>query len=74
MEIKKDTKLKDLIDRYPWLPEVLADKYEAAGILNSPLGRALLKRATLEDVVKRTGLPLSVLLEELSALIEAHEE
>ena len=71
--ITKDTKLKDLIDRYPWLPEALMEKYEAASRFNTPFYRALLKRATVEDVIKRSGLPLEILLEELAALVKEHE-
>jgi sensory box protein len=41
-------------------------------MLNSPLGKLIVARATLKDVSERSGMSLDELLQSLQKLIAAH--
>ena len=73
MEINEQTKLKDILAAYPWLPEELIKIDGSFKIINNPIGKMLIRTATLEDAAKRAGYPADQVLEELNKLIEKHE-
>ena len=73
MQFSADTKLKDILEAYPWLPETLVKMDSRFGIVNTAVGKMLIRRATLEDASKRTGFPLETIIDELEKLIQAHE-
>ena len=56
LEIHSDTRLKDLFDIYPHLRKELAARYPSFKMLNSPLGRIILKKATIRMAAERSGL------------------
>ena len=56
LEINSDTRLKDLFDIYPHLRKELAARYPSFKMLNSPLGRIILKKATIRMAAERSGL------------------
>ncbi len=72
MEINSNTKLKDILDKYPWLPDELIKIDKRFGIIKTPIGKMMLKNATITDAVKKTGLQENVLLSELKKMIESH--
>ncbi len=43
-------------------------------IINSPMGKMLIRNATLSDASARTGYPLDTIVSELEKLIAAHEK
>ena len=67
------TKLSDLLSAYPWLNEALPKVNEKFRLLHSPLGKVMLKTATIFDMSKRAGMNENVLIEKLNALIASHE-
>lgn len=73
MEFNENTKLADILAAYPWLPETVVQLDPRFKILNTPIGRALIKHATLTEVSKRSGFPVEEVIAELKKLIEAHE-
>ena len=73
MEFTAETKLKDIIAAYPWLPEKVIQLDPRFRIINTPIGKALIKNATLKDAGKRAGFPVETIIEELKKLIDAHE-
>ena len=73
MEYNENTRLADLIARYPWLPEEVSKMDDRLRIVNTPIGRALIKKATLGDAARRSGYPLDQIIRELEKLIAAHE-
>ena len=73
MEFNANTRLADIIAAYPWLPETVAQIDERLRIVNTPIGRMLMRKATLTDASKKSGYPVEQLIEELNKLIAAHE-
>ena len=56
IEITSDTRLKDLFDVYPHLKKELAARYPSFKMLNTPLGKLILKKATVRTAAERSGL------------------
>jgi len=44
MNINKDTKLSDLLTAYPWLKAELSTVNEKFGMLNTPMGKVMLRK------------------------------
>ena len=73
MEINEQTKLKDILAVYPWLPDTLIQMDGRFKIINNPIGKMLIRTATVEDAAKKAGYPAGQVLEELNKLIARHE-
>ena len=73
MEINEKTRLSDIITAYPWLPETVAKMDERLRFVNTPIGRMLIRNATVADASKKSGYSAEQLIEELNKLIAAHE-
>ena len=74
MEFNEKTKSADIIAAYPWLPEKAAQMDKRLQIINSPIVKALIKRATLADASKRSGYPVDEIIREMQKLIDEHEQ
>jgi len=72
MEINAQTKLTDILDKYSWLPDELAKLDGRFKIIKTPVGKMMIKNATIADAVQKTGLQEDVLIAELQKLIAAH--
>ena len=73
MNIDSNTKIADILSRYPWLLDELAkisDRFKMAKI---PMGKMMLKKATIADMSKRSSVDESTLISKLNELIIAHE-
>ena len=73
MEFNENTKLADILAAYPWLPETAAKLDKRLEIINSPLVKMFIRRATLADASKRSGYPLDDIIRQLKKLIDEHE-
>ena len=73
MEITKDTKLKDLISTYPWLKDEMAKVNDKFKMLNTPVGKVMLGKATITEMSKKSGMDAGVLISRISDLIKAHK-
>ena len=73
MEFNEKTKLADIISAYPWLPETVAKKDKRLQIINTPILKALIKHATLEDASRRSGYPVDEIIHEMQKIIDEHE-
>ena len=73
MEFNENTKLADILAAYPWLPEAAAKLDKRLEIINSPLVKMFIRRATLADASKRSGYPLDDMIRQLKKLIDEHE-
>ena len=72
-EINENTRLKDILDAYPWLPEALIQIDGRFRIINNPIGKMLIRTACVKDAAQKAGYPVDRVLEELKKLIAAHE-
>ena len=73
MEFNEKTRLSDILAAYPWLPDTVAKKDKRLEIVNSPLAKTLMKRATLKDAGRLSGYPVDEIIRELEKLIAEHE-
>lgn len=73
MEINERTKLKAILAAYPWLPEALIQMDGRFRIINSPIGKLLIRTATVGDAAQKAGYPAGQVLDELQKLIAKHE-
>ena len=72
MEITKDTKLKDLIIKYPWLKDEMAKVNDKFKMLNTPVGKVMLGKATITEMSKKSGMDADILISRISDLIKSH--
>ena len=73
MVLNENTRLKDILDAYPWLPEALIQIDGRFKIINNPIGKMLIRTATVGDACKKAGYSADAALEELIKLIAAHD-
>jgi len=73
MEITKDTKLKDLISIYPWLKDEMAKVNDKFKMLNTPIGKVMLGKATITEMSKKSGIDADAIIDRISDLIKAHK-
>ncbi len=73
MEFTPETKVKDILAAYPWLPDEMIKLDSRFKIIKSPLVKALIQRATLTDAANKAGFPVEQVILELKKLIAAHE-
>ena len=77
MQLKPETRLQELADTYPWLLEKAASIDDRLKIVNTFVGRQLIKRSTIADASRLSGFPAEKIIAELKKLIEnpaAHDE
>ena len=72
MEITKETKLVDLLAEYPWLKGEMAKVNEKFKLLNSPVGKIMLGKATIAEMSKKSGMEVEVIIEKIKGLINQH--
>lgn len=69
----ENTPLIRIYEAYPWLGEVLPAMDRRMAVMNTPMGKLLMKRNTVADFAKMSGLSVEKLLERLRLEIERHE-
>ena len=70
--ITAETRLSDLIAQYPWLKEEIVKVNEKFKMLNSPVGKIMMGKATIAEMSKRSGIEMDVLIGRLNEIIENH--
>ena len=73
MEINKETRLADLIAQFPWLKEEMAQVNEKFKMLNSPIGKIMMGKATIAEMSKKSGMEVEAIIEKIKELIENHK-
>ena len=73
MEITKDTRLSDLITQYPWLKTEMAKVNEKFKMLNTPVGKIMLGKATIAEMSKKSGMEAETIIEKIMDIIENHK-
>ena len=73
MEITKDTRLADLIAQYPWLKEEMAQVNPKFKMLNSPIGKIMMGKATIAEMSKKSGMETEAIIGKIKELIENHK-
>ena len=73
MMITKDTKLADLLQEYPWLKSEIMQISDKFKMLNTPVGKIMLKKATVAEMSKKSGIAEDQIIQKLTELIEKHK-
>ncbi len=73
MEITRDTKLKDLISTYPWLKDEMARINDKFKMLNTPVGKVMLGKATIADMSRKSGMEPDIIISKISELVKSHK-
>ena len=73
MEITKDTKLKDLISTYPWLKDDIAKVSDKFKMLNTPVGKVMMGKATIAEMSRKSGIDADTIINKISELVESHQ-
>lgn len=72
MQITRDTRLLDLINQYPWLKNELPKINEKFKMLNTPMGKIMMGKATIVEMSKKSGMDADTLIRKLQQLIGSH--
>ena len=72
MQITRDTRLLDLINQYPWLKDELPKINEKFKMLNTPMGKIMMGKATIVVMSKKSGMDADTLIRKLQQLIGSH--
>ena len=70
MTISKNTKLAELMKAFPWLMDEAVKLDPKFKVLNNPVGKAFIKKSTIEDLAGKAGLPTEEILDWISEQIE----
>ena len=74
MEFNADTRLIEVLRQYPWLSEELPKVDRRFAVMNSAAGPFMLRKFTIRDVSRHSGLSVEELLEELQRMIARHPD
>ena len=72
MQITRDTRLLDLINQYPWLKDELPKINEKFKMLNTPMGKIMMGKATIVEMSKKSGMDADTRIRKLQQLIGSH--
>ncbi len=72
LPLKEETRLKDIVSAYPWLKEEAVKLDGRFRMLDSPLGKMLLKKATIADASRYTGFGTHEIIAEITKMITSH--
>lgn len=72
MQITRDTRLLDLINQYPWLKDELPKINEKFKMLNTPMGKIMMGKATIVEMSKKSGMDADTLIRKPQQLIGSH--
>ena len=73
LPLKGETKLSDLLASYPWLKAELPSINPAFKMLQTPLARIMIPKATVSMMSERSQMPMDELIAAIEAKIKAHD-
>ncbi len=73
LPLKGETKLSDLLAVYPWLKAELPSINPAFKMLQTPLARIMIPKATVSMMSERSQMPMDELIAAIEAKIKAHD-
>lgn len=74
MQLTEKTRLKDILNEYPWLIDEAVQIDEQFKKLCSPLGKLLIAKADIAEASRRTGVDAGTIIEKIEEMIEAHRQ
>ena len=73
MNITRETKLKDLLTKYPWLKDEISKVNEKFKMLNTPVGKIMLGKTDIAEMSKKSGMDEVQIIAKLTDLIRNHQ-
>lgn len=73
IELLPETKLSVLLEKYPWLKEKLPQLNPAFKMLQTPLARLMIPKATIQIMSERSNMPLDELMTGIKSMIDEYE-
>ena len=70
MELNSNTKIADILSQYPWLFDELTKISDRFKMAKTPMGKMMLKKATIADMSK---IDENTLIGKLNEFIKTHE-
>ena len=70
MEITPQTKLTDIMEAYPGLLDQLIRQEPKFALIKTPLGKAMIRKATVQDAVDQYHIPFDQLVSMLNEQLE----
>ena len=61
-----------MVGRYPWLREELSKVNDKFKMLNTPMGKIMMGKATISEMSKKSGMDVDAIIAKICDLIEAH--
>lgn len=74
MAYNENTKLSQILSEYAWLEQELPRRYPELKAMDNPAARFMLKRMTVKDASKLSGIPAAQLLDMLESMVREHEQ
>ena len=71
MDITKETKLKELLENHPQLKEKLTEINPKFKMMNTPMGKVMLGKATIADMSEKSGMDVNELILKLAVIISS---
>ena len=72
MKITGETKLKDILNEYPWLLDEAIKIDEKFKILKNPVGKMFIKNATISGLSEKAGLSTDGIIGKIEEMIASH--
>lgn len=72
--VDENTRLKEILDAYPWLPDELVRRDERFKRIKSPLAKPMINHFTVADAARYAGYPAEELLRQFHQLVAQREE
>ncbi|KZX13930.1 hypothetical protein MBORA_02590 [Methanobrevibacter oralis] len=72
-KITKETKLDYLLEKYPFLIDEIPKIHKKFKLLKTPIAKVMLKKATVNDISKKSGISTDIIIKKLTELIDSHE-
>ena len=74
MIISKSTKLSELMQAFPWLMDEAVKLDPKFKVLNNAIGKAFIKKSTIEDLAKKADLSPEEILDWIKAQVEERQK
>ena len=73
-KLNASTKIKELMADYPWLLDEAIKMDERFKMVNTPLGKRLIKNASIADLAKYGKINVEDVVNEIEKMIANHEK
>ena len=72
MNFTTETKLSEILKVYPWLLDEAVKIDDRFKILNNPVGKMFIKKATIKGLSEKAGLDAQLILDQIQEMIARH--